>query len=81
MILSIIIPVYNEEKTIVEVLKKIKIETFEFKLFENIVKSYPKYEGAVDFVKLKMENVYHDYIAPLEPKIFIDNYERLSGIK
>ena len=61
--------------------KKIKIETFEFKLFENIVKSYPKYEGAVDFVKLKMENVYHDYIAPLEPKIFIDNYERLSGIK
>ena len=61
--------------------EKIELEAFEFKLFENIVKSYPKNEGAVDFVKLKMKNVYHDYIAPLEPKIFIDNYRRLSGRK
>ncbi len=57
MILSIIIPVYNEEKTILEVLKKIKKTTSNLFKYEVIVVD----DGSTDQSKKILKNNNHLY--------------------
>ena len=57
MILSIIIPVYNEEKTILDVLNKIKKNSSDLFKYEVIVIN----DGSIDDTKNILENNKHLY--------------------